>query len=90
MGDGFLRRVRADAPPGAPALAFTNVEAGHEEVCVNVVRAPAAGPLLSGAADVGGWRHDQGEAAWPTATFKAADGWAHICVFAHTHAQAAR
>ena len=74
----------ASAPP--PPLTFVNVEAGHEEVCVNVVRAPAAGALLSGAADVGGWRHDQGEMAWPSETFKAADGWAHNCVFdiAHT------
>jgi hypothetical protein len=93
----FFGVYRADAPlPAAGALAaddssasplsFVNVETGHEEVCVNVIRAPAAGALLSGAADVGGWRHDQGEAAWPTATFKAADGYAHNCVYdiAHT------
>lgn len=32
-------------------------------------------------ADVGGWRHDGGIEAWPSTTFKAADGWEHNCVF---------
>lgn len=33
------------------------------------------------AVDVGGWRHDGGVEAWPSTTFKAADGWDHNCVF---------
>eukprot|EP01044_Picomonas_judraskeda_P003494 COSAG03_NODE_288_length_9356_cov_6.131224_8_plen_602_part_00 len=64
-----------------PLLEFQNVETGHEEVCINTVKAPAVGDLLTGAADVGGWRHDKGTSTWPSATFKAADGWAHNCVF---------
>ena len=77
----FFGAYRADASPGAAALSFVNVEAGHEEVCMNTIRAPAVGDLLSGAADVGGWRHDAGPGAWPASTMKAADGWAHNCVF---------
>eukprot|EP00040_Diaphanoeca_grandis_P027314 m.155105 g.155105 ORF g.155105 m.155105 type:complete len:827 (+) comp30924_c0_seq6:1734-4214(+) len=77
----FFGVYHAPAPTSATLLAFTNVETGHEEVVVNVVKAPAVGDLLSGAADVGGWRHDGGIATWPSATFKAADGWAHNCLF---------
>jgi hypothetical protein len=60
----FFGVYQADAPADAETLAFANVETGHEEVCMNAIRAPAVGHLLSGAADVGGWLHDQGTAAW--------------------------
>ena len=43
---------------------------------MNVIRAPAIGDVVSGAADVGGWRHDAGVGAYPSSTIKAADGWA--------------
>ena len=49
---------------------------------MNTIRDPPAGALLSGAADVGGWRHDGGIDAYPSTTFTAADGWAHNCLFA--------
>jgi hypothetical protein len=76
----FFGVYAAAAPPGAASLAFHNVEQGHEEVCMNVIRAPPVGPVLSGAADVGGWAHGS-LAAYPNRTFAAADGWAHNCVF---------
>ena len=69
-------------PAGAPpTLAFTSAEAGHEEVCVNVLRAPALGGAVSGSADVGGFVHPAGLGAYPRAALAAHDGWAHNCVF---------
>ena len=61
-------------------LQFVNEETGHEEVCVNFIKSPLVGPLLSGAADVGGWRHDGGTLRYPNATFSAHDG-QHNCAF---------
>lgn len=48
---------------------------------MNVIRAPALGYLVSGAADDGGWVHNQGPTLYPTSTMAAADGWAHNCLF---------
>jgi hypothetical protein len=76
----FFGVYAAPAPPGAASLAFANVERGHEEVCVNVVRVPPAGPIISGSADVGGFAH-AALGAYPNRTLAAADGWAHNCVF---------
>jgi hypothetical protein len=36
---------------------------------------------MSGAADVGGWLHDGGLAAWPQKTITGDDGWMHNCMF---------
>jgi hypothetical protein len=77
----FFGTYVSDFPESATSLSFQNVETGHEEVCMNTIREPTVGHLLSGAADVGGWLHDQGIDSWPSSTFKAADGWAHNCLF---------
>ena len=79
----FFGVYAAAVPPAGSAvtLAFSAVEAGHEEVCVNFVKAPAIGDVVTGGADVGGWRLNNGLATWPDATIKAADGWAHNCAF---------
>ena len=69
------------APAAAASLAFTSAEAGHEEVCVNVLRAPALGWAVSGSADVGGFVHAAGLQAYPKASMAAHDGWAHNCHF---------
>lgn len=79
--DFFGVYVADDLLDNLTTLFFQNVETGHEEVCMNTIREPAVGNLLSGAADVGGWMHNDGIENWPNSTFKAADGWAHNCLF---------
>ena len=79
--DFFGVYVADDLLDNSTTLSFQNVETGHEEVCMNTIREPAVGYLLSGAADVGGWMHNDGIEHWPNSTFKAADGWAHNCLF---------
>jgi hypothetical protein len=81
----FFGVYYAPLPPAASSsssvLAFTSAEAGHEEVCLNVLRAPAVGWPVSGSADVGGMVHSAGFGAYPPRTMAAHDGWAHNCLF---------
>jgi xyloglucan-specific exo-beta-1,4-glucanase len=79
--DFFGVYVADDLSDNSTQISFQNVETGHEEVCMNTIREPVVGSLLTGAADVGGWVHDNGVNTWPSSTFKAADGWAHNCLF---------
>lgn len=69
------------APPSVTNLSFVAVEHGHEEACMNFVLAPAVGDVVSGAADVGAWVHDEGTDSYPTSNVPSADGWSHNCYF---------
>lgn len=75
---GTYAAVAADSP--STPLHFIAAEAGHEETCINFVKAPPVGDVISGAADVGAWRHDAGVAVYPSENVHAADGWAHVRV----------
>jgi len=77
----FFGTYFAPAPTNSTLFSFWAVEAGHEEVCLNVIRAPSLGKTISGSADVGGFLHNNGDALYPSKNLAAADGWAHNCLF---------
>jgi xyloglucan-specific exo-beta-1,4-glucanase len=71
--------AKAGQDPASAQVLFSNVEWGHEEVCVNFVKEPVANLTLSGVADDFGWLHDQGLDMYPSAIFPSKDD--HNCAF---------